>query len=76
MTSFLVNHGGQAEAHGIMQSAVSEMGSIIDDLNQFLRHMNEAVRVKRGHSGKNNRADGTSTTARCPPDCRSGRLKS
>jgi uncharacterized protein YukE len=43
MTSFYVNHGEQADAHNILQSAVSNLGSILMDLNHSLRSMNEAV---------------------------------
>ncbi len=43
MTAFSVNHDNQAEATGFLQSAVSTMGTITEDLNAFLRHMNEAT---------------------------------
>jgi uncharacterized protein YukE len=43
MTSFYVKHGDQAEAHNILQAAVSNLGSILMDLNHSLRNMNEAV---------------------------------
>ena len=48
MTSFLVNHGDQADAHSILQSAVSSLGSILMDLNHSLRRMNEAVQGQAG----------------------------
>ncbi len=43
MTSFYVMHGEQEEAHNILQAAVSNLGSILMDLNHSLRNMNEAV---------------------------------
>ena len=43
MTSFYVNHGDQKEVHDILQAAVSNLGSILMDLNHSLRNMNEAV---------------------------------
>jgi hypothetical protein len=43
MTAFYVNHDNHAEATGILRSAVSRMGVITEDLNAFLRHMNEAT---------------------------------
>jgi uncharacterized protein YukE len=43
MTAFYVNHGAHEEATGILQSAVSGMGTILEDLNNFLRSMSEAT---------------------------------
>jgi len=43
MTSFMVDHGDHAIAHNILQSAVSNLGTILLDLNGRLRGMNEAV---------------------------------
>ena len=42
MTSFLFNHGNHALVVDALGSAVNNLGTILDDLNGFLRHMNEA----------------------------------
>ena len=43
MTSFLFNHGDHHAAVDYLSSAVNNLGTILDDLNGFLRHMNEAT---------------------------------
>ncbi len=43
MTSFLFHHGEHEEVVDQLSSAVNNLGTILDDLNGFLRHMNEAA---------------------------------
>jgi uncharacterized protein YukE len=43
MTSFLFNHGDHVLVVDQLSSAVNNLGTILDDLNGFLRHMNEAT---------------------------------
>jgi uncharacterized protein YukE len=43
MTSFLFNHGDHVLVVDQLSSAVNNLGTILDDLNGFLRHMSEAT---------------------------------
>jgi uncharacterized protein YukE len=43
MTSFLFNHGDHHVVVDFLSSAVNNLGTVLDDLNGFLRHMNEAT---------------------------------
>ncbi|PKW18078.1 WXG100 family type VII secretion target [Saccharopolyspora spinosa] len=43
MSDFLVNHGNYGDVNATLASAVGTMGSILEDLNNFLKGTNEAV---------------------------------
>ena len=44
MTSFNFNHGDHHVVVDFLGANVNNLGTILDDLNGFLRHMNEATR--------------------------------
>jgi len=43
MSDFCVQHGGYAEVNSSLAQAVRQLGTILDDLNGFLRGMGDAT---------------------------------
>jgi uncharacterized protein YukE len=43
MTDFSVHHGGQLDAHSILQAGVNDLGNILEHLNAVLFNMDAAV---------------------------------